>query len=613
MKCHQILTGAVNSGDNTYSTGSVEGINFTVYCSGCNIVILSSTFEAVQIIPGILNGNIQVNAINASTDVGKIAACYGGPIKSNQLAPISNTISNRIIIFEPTSIEKQISDHKLDYRWIKTAEIEPNCSVSVLSWNTEGNKLLVGGVQIQLWQLSSNVNENNKTISDERKMNEKNSDWTLVWSCQTSTPICHLSFSPDGTLFCSTGRADCLVKIWYQVSTQNYPSSLFDNASMAIGHGKSYRSDLTFSFIYIPHPRAVIGISWRKVSKYMPKGSVANMLVTSCRDNICRLWVQTFLPEDDMVNVTQLENVSEMITPRAQTQRHRQRILQFFRHKKFTRRQKSTDENVDSNMNISDMQPIQNLPSTYSCHDFHGYGVHGMAISPAGLHFHLTTSINAENGIPLVPSLTQHLADSTHSNIGPKVTVNNDFEAQNQQASSCSIPHQGSHHHHHHEESDKPLFVVNWLNNKEKTFTQNFEQILKEIVANINAGERQQQFQQQQQQQHSDQDEMSEISNIISDNTVESTRKIRTGHEPGSAQPVFSSRNSSSNVSIVTAIGQDQPGQDNSDPERSHLTVADYLDRRIESLVRDWNQTSDLLYSIHPLDGSLLVWYGILF
>jgi len=28
------------------------------------------------------------------------------------------------------------------------------------------------------------------------------------------------------------------------------------------------------------------------------RGSVANMLVTSCLDNICRLWSETHLPED---------------------------------------------------------------------------------------------------------------------------------------------------------------------------------------------------------------------------------------------------------------------------------------------------------------------------
>ncbi|KAH7643602.1 dmx-like protein [Dermatophagoides farinae] len=685
MKCHQILTGAVNSGDNTYSTGCIDGINFTVYCSGCNIVILSGNFEPIQIIPGTLNGNVQVNCVDASNDVGKIAACYGGPIRSNQLMPAivnHSGITNRIAIFEPIPITDQISDHRLDYRWIKTGEIEPNCSVSVLSWNIEGTKLLIGGVQIQLWHSSSlSIDGNTNTCESQQQQQQQKSSndegirmkpikdtttisqkdgWNCIWSCQTSTPICHLSFSPDGTLFCSTGRSDRLVKIWYETTTPNYPSNLFDTQGSTdplisssssssfstipnVGHGKSYRSNLSYSFIYIPHPRAVIGISWRKVSKYMPRGSVANMLVTSCRDNICRLWVQTFLPEDDLVNVSQLDNVSDIVTPRAQTQRHRQKILHFFRHKKSVFRHhhhhhhhnKSDDHLVDhhgdssSNLQqqngLNDSTPILNLPSTYSCHDFHGYGVHGTAITPGGVHFHLTASINAESDIPLVPSLTQHPSESdihSQSNLGPKVTVsqNDGFDSPGGGGGNISSSSRHGHQQrlHHHEESDKPLFVVNWLNNKEMAFTQSAERILHEIVATIVDGEQQRKQQQEQAEQHQrDQDEMSEASQAFSENTVESfaTKRSIQSHQPGSAQPAIpsSSRNSSSNVSIMTAVGPDQSTttvmlQDRVSDQQNRRTVADYLDRKLESLMREWNQSTDLLYSIHPLDGSLLVW-----
>lgn len=43
-----------------------------------------------------------------------------------------------------------------------------------------------------------------------------------------------------------------------------------------------------FAFIYVAHPRAVTGFQWRRTSKYMPRGSLANVLVTSSKDNICR-------------------------------------------------------------------------------------------------------------------------------------------------------------------------------------------------------------------------------------------------------------------------------------------------------------------------------------
>eukprot|EP00090_Calanus_glacialis_P031935 TRINITY_DN5300_c0_g1_i1.p1 TRINITY_DN5300_c0_g1~~TRINITY_DN5300_c0_g1_i1.p1 ORF type:complete len:2845 (+),score=1055.83 TRINITY_DN5300_c0_g1_i1:272-8536(+) len=38
------------------------------------------------------------------------------------------------------------------------------------------------------------------------------------------------------------------------------------------------------------------------------------------------------------------------------------------------------------------------------------------------------------------------------------------------------------------------------------------------------------------------------------------------------------------------------------------LSLSEALDQRIEALLREWHQSSDLLFSVHPVDGSLLVW-----
>jgi hypothetical protein len=34
----------------------------------------------------------------------------------------------------------------------------------------------------------------------------------------------------------------------------------------------------------------------------------------------------------------------------------------------------------------------------------------------------------------------------------------------------------------------------------------------------------------------------------------------------------------------------------------------DSLDAKIECLLRDWHHNPDLLFSIHPIDGSFLIW-----
>lgn len=46
---------------------------FQAYASGCNIVILASNFQRVQIIPGLMHGNVQVGCLDSATDVGKVS------------------------------------------------------------------------------------------------------------------------------------------------------------------------------------------------------------------------------------------------------------------------------------------------------------------------------------------------------------------------------------------------------------------------------------------------------------------------------------------------------------------------------------------------------------
>lgn len=75
------------------------------YAAGCNVVILASTFERVQIIPGANHGYVKISALDCSTDTGKIAAAY----------------ENKICIFEPTPVieSSKHNTHFLDYRWVK--------------------------------------------------------------------------------------------------------------------------------------------------------------------------------------------------------------------------------------------------------------------------------------------------------------------------------------------------------------------------------------------------------------------------------------------------------------------------------------------------------------
>lgn len=133
----------------------------------------------------------------------------------------------------------------------------------VICFNLEGTRLICAGEpnlrSLELWTIDSA------------------NHWHLSWSCELAQSIDFLRYSPDSTLFCSAGKPDKLVKVWYETRTTN-----------------------SYSFTYLKHPEPVTSLEWRRTGRFTPRGSVANVLMTSCQDNRVRLWVQTSLP--DLVN-----------------------------------------------------------------------------------------------------------------------------------------------------------------------------------------------------------------------------------------------------------------------------------------------------------------------
>ncbi|CAG2068689.1 unnamed protein product [Timema podura] len=98
---------------------------------------------------------------------------------------------------------------------------------------------------------------------------EEDRGWECIWKCHTATPVVHMAFSPDGTLFATSGKSDRLVKIWFENKQLLFPSKSVDHP-MSYG-GQSTFNEINYGFVYVAHPRAVTNLSWRKTSKYMPK------------------------------------------------------------------------------------------------------------------------------------------------------------------------------------------------------------------------------------------------------------------------------------------------------------------------------------------------------
>lgn len=209
MRLHETWTGAANPGDKTFGVGSVEGSVFTAYASGCNIVILSPSFQRVQIIPGVCHDNVQISCLDCSSDTGKIAAAY----------------DDQVIIFEPTPLitdeapnagsSKQKTKKTLDYWWVETARIKAECKVTTLAWNNDASRFLTAGDFLQLWQHEVKSSGISFQVGGEDPGNSCTT-WSCLWKTRPANPIAFLAYSADGSLFATAGFNDRLVRVWYQ-------------------------------------------------------------------------------------------------------------------------------------------------------------------------------------------------------------------------------------------------------------------------------------------------------------------------------------------------------------------------------------------------------------
>ncbi len=295
----------------------------------------------------------------------------------------------------------------------------------------------------------------------------------------------------------------------------------------------------------------------------MPRGAVANVLVTSCSDNICRIWSETILPEDGIISMSQLDPNAAQDT-KYRTHRQKARFVQRFRHlrQSFAAR-KVVRESANNIKPDPGQDPVAALPSTYSVHEFHNYGFQGTGISP-GLHFHLSGTINALTDIPLVPSLTGR----------PK-------GAQGDQGSSAKTKHN---------------FVLHWLNNKEMEFTVQAEKIMEDLL------------------------KMALERDDITDEAFEYELTHPDRNLAANDESLSEAKKSKTHLSVQDnvshgsqsslALSEAQAASVSAAPGTANisLNLSDTLDHRIESVLKEWHQNSDLLFAIHPIDGSLLVW-----
>lgn len=146
----------------------------------------------------------------------------------------------------------------------------PDGAITSLSWSPTA-ELLIGSHSLSLWSTASSTPTT-----------------TPLWRRPLANPCHTAALSPDGTLAASIGVADRLVKVWRRVS---------------IGS-----ESLQFDYTYLPHPRAVSALHWRRCAR---GGGAAdeNVLYTVGVDGVLRVWAPVW-PHD--VGVLQLWGVVDL-------------------------------------------------------------------------------------------------------------------------------------------------------------------------------------------------------------------------------------------------------------------------------------------------------------
>uniref|UniRef100_A0A3Q1EFY6 Dmx like 1 n=1 Tax=Acanthochromis polyacanthus TaxID=80966 RepID=A0A3Q1EFY6_9TELE len=507
MNLHQVLTGAVNPGDNCFSVGSVNNVPFTAYASGCDVVILGSDFERLQIIPGAKNGNIQVGCVDCSLQGGQIAASYG----------------SIVCVFEPVQHpdQKDTSLTKWNCQWQKTGQFVLQSMVRNLAWHPTGSTLLTGSSSLQLWSTADGVKDEAKETEKQTEMTirDARSAWRCIWESKTATSVSLMKFSPDGEFFATAGQDDCLVKVWYSTSKwKSGVSQLFTPPEPSV----TVQGELAFSFVYLAHPRSVTGFSWRKTSKYMPRGAVCNVLLTCCKDSVCRLWAETLLPGDSLLSghhnnhtsgqhseTHRCAGASRKNNCNGKTQGRTAQELNF---------QEPWHSSFNRDVPVPSLTGCQ--PHHQSRHYNHKKSNNTMPHANALCHFHIAASINPATDIPLLPSISSLNSMDDEEPGGP--------------------------------------FTVHWLNNKELHFTLAMEVFLQQLRGSL--------------------EQQNECSNEDPDNED-------NFEDDSSSRP------------------SDQQGL-----EAVELPLA-AVEHQVDVLLEEWNKGADMLFSIHPMDGSLLVWH----
>ncbi|KAI1362532.1 WD repeat domain-containing protein [Xylaria arbuscula] len=221
-----VLPGKPEASLQAVSTGYWDGKRIIVYITGNALAILSDPATVLQTIYDDDSRNLEAVAFDESS--GKIAACTDATVRIYR--PLGHT------------------QDSLKWALQATFDVEEGSTPASLSWGSS-EELLIGRSSLWLYD----------TVSTPP---------TCHWTQKLASPARSALLSYDSSYIASVGYHDRLVKIWRRL---NFGSE-----------------EVHFDYGYLPHPRGVTSIQWRK--PFHVDQTIENVLYSFCADNTLRVW-----------------------------------------------------------------------------------------------------------------------------------------------------------------------------------------------------------------------------------------------------------------------------------------------------------------------------------
>ncbi|TGJ86036.1 hypothetical protein E0Z10_g2719 [Xylaria hypoxylon] len=221
-----VLPGKPEASLQAIATGYWDGKRIIVYITGNALSILSDPATLIQTIYD--DDSRRLEAVAFDEVSGKIAACTDGTVRIYR--PLGHTHDS------------------LKWALQATFDVGEGSTAATLSWGTS-EELLIGRSSLWLYDTAPTPP-------------------TCHWNHELASSVRSALLSYDSSYIASIGYHDRLVKIWRRL---NFGSE-----------------DIHFEYGYLPHPRAITSIQWRK--PFHVDQTIENVLYSFCADETLRVW-----------------------------------------------------------------------------------------------------------------------------------------------------------------------------------------------------------------------------------------------------------------------------------------------------------------------------------